>query len=266
MKKLPDGMYQRRSSVIHRLDPTVKIVLLAFLIAAVIAANTLAGYGIVIAFAVAAAMLSHIGMHAALGSVKRLLWFFIVIFIMNLCFFKSENAWVRFWIFSPSYEGMMQGVKVIVRVVVILVFCNILNTTTPPVAVTNAIENLLSPLRFIRVPTRQIALILSVSIQFIPILFEEADNIKKAQLARGARFDSRKLTDKAAAVLPMVVPIFVCAFRRADELSLAMEARGYRVDTKCKSKRNFHIGFAEIAALVLCIALCAVQIVLRTAA
>ena len=254
MKQLPAGMYQQGNSVIHKLNSTVKVLLLIILLAAVVAANTLPGYGVLIVFTAVIVLLSHIGIKSAVGGIVRMIWFFIIIFIMNLCFFQSERAWITFWIFSPSYDGMMQGIKVVVRVAVIMIFCNILNVTTPPVEITRAMENMMSPLRIIRVPTHQLALILSVAIQFIPTLFEEADMIKKAQTARGARFDSRKFRDKAGAVIPMVVPIFISAFRRADELSLAMEARGCRVDVRQTNRDRLHIGLAEIMAFLICTA------------
>lgn len=261
MKKLPDGIYQQRDSVIHRLDATVKMILLVILFIAVITADTIIGYVLLIAFALMIVLISRIGLNAALGSIKRMIWFFIVIFIMNICFYQSDDPWLSFWIFNPSYDGLMQGIRVVVRVAVFLVLCNVLNSTTPPVELTNAIENMISPLRLIKVPTRQIALILSVAIQFIPTLFEEADMIYKAQLARGARFESRNLIDKASAVLPLIVPIFVSAFRRADELSLAMEARGYRVDIHNTVKRKMHFSMAELISIVSCIVLCTIQIV-----
>ncbi len=262
MKQLPAGMYQQGNSVIHKLNSTVKVLLLIILLAAVVAANTLPGYGVLIVFTAVIVLLSHIGIKSAVGGIVRMIWFFIIIFIMNLCFFQSERAWITFWIFSPSYDGMMQGIKVVVRVAVIMIFCNILNVTTPPVEITRAMENMMSPLRIIRVPTHQLALILSVAIQFIPTLFEEADMIKKAQTARGARFDSRKFRDKAGAVIPMVVPIFISAFRRADELSLAMEARGCRVDVRQANRDRLHIGLAETMAFLICTALLVLQIIL----
>lgn len=264
MKQLPSGMYQQGNSVIHRIDATMKIVLLVILLAAVLATDTLIGYAVLIAFSAIAALISKIGVRAALGNVFRMIWFFIIVFLMNLCFYKSDDAWLHFWIFAPSYDGLMQGIKVVVRVAVFLVICNILNATTPPVELTKAIENIMLPLSLIKIPTRQIALILSVAIQFIPTLFEEADMIKKAQVARGARFDSRRLMDKAGAVIPMVVPIFISAFRRADELSLAMEARGYRIDTAKTKGRAIRFSVAESVSLLLSIALCAVQIILSS--
>lgn len=260
MKRLPDGIYIEGNSFIHKLDSTFKIILFIILIASVITTNSLFGYIALFLFIAVICIISRLGIKAVLGNVLRLFWFFITIFLMNLLFFKTEDAWVSFWIFNPSYDGMMQGIKVVARVIAFLVLSNVLNASTPPVEVTSAIENIMSPLRIFKVPVSQIALILSVSIQFIPILFEEADLIKKAQTARGAQFESKKLLDKARAAVPMVVPIFVSAFRRADELSLAMEARGYRVDIKLKKAKAVHIGFNESASFLLCTALLIVQI------
>lgn len=260
MKQLPDGVYLDGNSLLHKLDATVKLLLFIILIAAVIAADSLRGYIALFLFTVSICIISKIGIKAAVGNVLRIFWFFITIFIMNLLFFKSENAWVSFWIFNPSLDGFMQGVKVVARVALLLVFSNIVNSTTPPLEITSAIENIISPLKFLKVPVSQLALILSVSIQFIPILFEEADMIKKAQTARGAQFESKCLLDKAKAVVPMVVPIFVAAFRRADELSLAMEARGYRMDVKFKQRKAVHIGRNEIISFLICSAFLIVQI------
>lgn len=261
MKQLPNGIYIEKNSLIHKLDSTVKMLLFILLVAAVIATNSLPGYIVLFLFTAVICVISKIGIKAALGNVLRLFWFFITIFLMNLFFFKAENAWISFWIFNPSFDGMMQGIKVVARVVAFLIFSNIINASTPPVEATSAIENIISPLKIFKVPVSQLALILSVSIQFVPILFEEADMIKKAQIARGAQFESKRLIDKARAVAPMVVPIFVSAFRRADELSLAMEARGYRVDVKFNKRKAVHIGLNEIISFLLCTALLVVQII-----
>lgn len=260
MKKLPSGMYISGNSVIHRLDPTVKILLFCILTAAVAAVNSIAGYCMIIVFTAAAVRISKIGFRAAAGNLKNLIWFFAVVFLMNFLFFSSENPWISFWLFHPSYAGMLQGIKVVLSVIVFLILSNILNSTTAPMELTGAIENLIYPLSFIKVPVGQVALIISVAIQFIPILSEEAQMVKKVQTARGAGFDSCKPFDKARAVLPMVVPVFISAFRRADELSLAMEARGYRADLKKNKTLKIHIGISEIILFFICVIFCAIQI------
>ena len=115
-----------------------------------------------------------------------------------------------------------------VNVALVVVWGNMLTTTTSPIALTDALESLFKPLALVRVPVKTVSLIISVAIQFIPTLLEETAAIRMAQTARGARFESKNLLHKAQAVVPLVVPVFVSAFRRADELSMAMEARGYR--------------------------------------
>ena len=168
---------------------------------------------------------------------------------------------MRWWIFCPSMQGLVQGANVVLRVVLILILSNVLTTTTAPLKLTDGMERLLSPLRVIRVPTEQVAMIISVAIQFIPTIFEETDMIRKAQMARGARFDSRNYFEKAKAVMPLVIPIFLAAFKRADELSLAMEARGYRTDVRRAVKKREKLCAADFAALLVCAALCAMQTV-----
>lgn len=263
MNGLPTGLYQAGDSAVHRLDAGVKIVCLIILLVGVVNTSTLWGYA---AWAVLTLLLiraAGISPSSALGPAVRLRWFFAVIFIMNLCFYGPGRPWVSWWIFRPSYEGMMQGVNVVARVFLLLVMSNVLTVTTAPLAMTGAMERLLSPLRFVGVPTDLVAMILSVAIQFIPTLFEETDSIRKAQTARGARFDSPRLLEKAGAVIPLLVPIFLAAFKRADELSLAMEARGYRTDVRRAGKRYPPLRAADCAALALCAALAAAFVIIK---
>ena len=260
MNQLPTGMYQPGTSLVHRMKANIKIFCFLILTVAVICTETLWGYAVLLLFTGILIYLSKVNFGTALGSIGRLTWFFILILLMNICFYGPDDAWIRIGIFAPSYEGLMQGTHIVARVILMLVICNVLTVTTAPLMLTEGMEALLFPLKLFRVPTEQVAMILSVAMQFIPTLFEEAEMIKKAQIARGARFDSKKLLDKAGAILPLVVPIFLAAFKRADELSLAMEARGYRIDM-ARQRRKFGMpaGF-EWLALATCSILCILQI------
>lgn len=260
MNQLPTGMYQPGTSVVHQMKANIKIFCFLILTGAVLMAETIWGYAVLVLFSGCLIYFSKIGLQTALSSVRRLIWFLIIIFVMNLCFYGPENPWIKIGIFAPSYEGLMQGVHIAARVILMMIIGNVLMVITAPLALTEGMEALLLPLKLFRIPTEQIAMILSVAMQFIPTLFEEADMIKKAQIARGARFDSKKLLDKAGAVMPLVVPIFLAAFKRADELSLAMEARGYRTDT-ARGQRKFGMptGF-EWLAIITCSILCILQI------
>ena len=233
------------------------------LLIGVVNTTTLPGYGIWVLLTALLIRVARISPGTALGSAVRLKWFFGVILFMNLCFYQPEDPWVRWWIFSPSYAGLIQGIQVVARVFLLLAMSNVLMVSTAPLVMTDAMERLLSPLRLIGVPAGLIAMILSVAIQFIPTLFEETDNIRKAQTARGARFDSPKLWEKAKAVLPLLVPVFLAAFKRADELSMAMEARGYRGDTQSRKKKYPPFQTADWLALLLCAAVAAAFVMIR---
>lgn len=166
-------------------------------------------------------------------------------------FYSGEHCIWSWWIFRLSREGIRQGAMVVVHLVLILVFCMVLTITTEPMEITHGLEELLSPLSKVGVPTEEIAMILGVAMQFIPVLGEEAETIRMAQTARGARFESKKLTERAASFLPLVIPVFLAAFRRADELACAMEARGYRGPgrrTKKKKSLPNRNGNVAIAA------------------
>ncbi|MGE4353577.1 MAG: energy-coupling factor transporter transmembrane protein EcfT [Oscillospiraceae bacterium] len=261
MNHLPTGMFLPGKSVIHRLDARVKFLALILLLIAVVCTDSLIGYGVMVFLTVAVILVSGIAFRTALSAVNRLYWFFIIILLMNICFFSPDGAWFSLWIFSPSPAGLMQGFNVVFRIFLVLVISNVLTSTTAPMEITGALESLISPLKWIGVPTGQVAMILSVAIQFIPTLFEETDMIRKAQTARGARFDSRKLREKAGAVMPLAVPIFLAAFKRADELSTAMEARGYRGAAKCRAKKQAdRLRLPDYCSLLLVILVCVLQI------
>ena len=254
MNGLPVGLYLPGDSPLHRMNAGVKIICLFLLLTAVVCASSLFEYAALLVLTAGLILLSGAGFDAALRSVWRLRWFFCVILLMNLFFFQPRQAWFRWWIFQPSSEGLLRGIHTIVRVIPVLVFANLLQMTTRPLEMTRGLEWILSPLSFVGVPVDLIAMILSVAIQFIPVLFEESDAIRKAQMARGAKFDSPRWLDKGKAVIPLVVPIFLAAFKRADEMSLAMEARGYRTDVRRKKHYHVRPGFYDRIGLVSCAA------------
>ena len=263
MNRLPAGLYQPGDSRLHRLDALSKILCLIILLIAVVNTTTIPGYAVLALLTGFLIRLSGIRPPDALHSATRLGWLFLIILLMNLCFYEPEHPWFSWWIFRPSTEGLMQGVNVVARVFLLLVLSNLLTITTAPLAMTEAMERILTPLRILGVPTDLVAMILSIAIQFIPTLLEETDNIRKAQTARGARFDSRKLTEKANAVLSLVIPIFLAAFKRADELSLAMEARGYRTDVKRSRKKYAPLQSRDWLSMGLCTALAVAYVVLK---
>ena len=247
-----NGGYRGGTSRLHTLDALVKLLCFFLLLAAVIGTRSLTGYILLLAEIGILIALSGIGMRAAWSGLRQMGLFFVLIFLMNAFFFSAAEPIVQWWIFCLTRAGIVQGMRVVLRVTLAMLLSNIFLAVTPPLAITGALESLLFPLGFVGVPVRDVAMILSAAIRFIPLFLEETEMIRRAQTARGARFESRRLTERAQAVLPLVIPIFLSAFRRADELSMAMEARGYR---RTKGRAGFvkrHLCRADAAALILC--------------
>ena len=260
MSRMPTGFYFPGNSPVHQRNAAVKLLCLLILLAAVVTAHSLLGYCLIAGFILGTVWLSGVGIQNAVRSIARLWLFFLMIFGMNALFFEGGQVLWSWWIFRLSTGGMIQGANVILRVIFLMALCNVLTSTTSPIEITGAIESLLLPFKWIGLPTGDLAMILGVAIQFIPTFLEETDLIKKAQIARGAQLESRRLRDRAASLMPLVVPIFLSAFRRADELSVAMEARGYR-RAKGRTKRlKPPLRWEDAAALAVSFGVCAVQI------
>lgn len=261
MTSAPYGIYHQGNSIIHTLSPFCKIICMLLLIICVISSGSVLEYGIILGICAVIIILSHLRVKSVLAPIKRVIPFFIVIITMNTLFYSSENAFFKWWIFTPSADGFRQGLNVALRVIFLLIISNILTMTTPPVEMTKAIEQMIYPLKFIKIPVSQIAMILSLSIQFITTLTEEAQTIRLAQQARGAQLDSKKITHRIGATASLLLPIFLSSFKRADELSLAMESRGYRVSKSRKIKAP-SLRKADIISLILCALPCIINLTL----
>lgn len=247
------GRYIPGDSVLHSMDPRAKLFGFLILIVAVIFTDSVPGYILMGTIVIAMAFLSGVRLHVMAGAAKRMLSFFVIIFLMNALFYSSDDPIWSFWFINLSKEGMIQGANVVLRIALIIVMSSILTMTTKPMGLMMAMEALVRPLKYIHLPAEEMAMILSIAIQFIPTLLEESDNIRKAQIARGARFESGKLRERAMALVPMLVPVFLSAFKRADELSVAMEARGYRGAKNRTGRKTERMGAASFAAMSFCV-------------
>lgn len=222
------GQYFPGNSCIHRLDPRTKILATLIYIIAIFVAESFVSYGILIGFALAVILSSRLPIMMVLKSVKPVL--IIVILTMLIHMFTAPGSNVIFsWKFlSVTAEGLEMGVKMGLRLILLLMFSSVLTFTTSPIVLTDGIENLLRPFKKIGVPAHELAMMMTIALRFIPTLLEETDRIMKAQTARGADFSSGNLLQRIKNMLPLLVPLFISAFRRADELAVAMEARCYR--------------------------------------
>ena len=262
MNFMPAGGYVEGSSPIHRMDAFIKLLCMLLLLGAVILCDTLAGYALIIVLIALSARCSGVGPGGVLRGIRHMRLFFGVIFLMNALFFEGEGPAYRFWIFHISREGAVQGAHVVLHVALAMALAGILVATTPPLEMVGAVESLIFPLKYVGVPVQDVAMILGIAIQFIPTFAREAAMIRMAQTARGARFESRNLMEKARSFLPLVVPVFLSAFRRADELAMAMEARGYRRVGKGAVFRKRRLRAGDMAALLLSCLFCVLESIL----
>lgn len=222
-----DLTYTYSDSVLHKMDPAIKfigLILLSILILLLNGFKCLITSFLIIFFLL---YLGHLDIASVVNPLKRLLWFFIMIFLMNAFFYKGSDCLLSIWLLCLSKEGLRHGAEIILHTAAVMILSYIFIRTTTSVEIMKGIEKVMTPLRFFGVPTRDIALIMSIALQFIPVLYSDFDRIRKAQIARGADFTGKSLLNRINLILPLVTPAFVSAFRRADELSLAMEARGF---------------------------------------
>ena len=222
------GQYFPGNSFIHKLDPRTKLLATLIYIIAIFFAATPLAYGILTAFAAVVILISRVPWMLVFKCLKPI-WI-IVILTMLIHMFTAPGEHIVFtWKFlSVTAEGIDMGVKMAVRLILLLLFSSVLTFTTSPIVLTDGIENLLRPFKKLGVPAHELAMMMTIALRFIPTLLDETDRIMKAQTSRGADFASGNIFQRMKNMLPLLVPLFISAFRRADELAVAMEARCYR--------------------------------------
>ena len=220
------GQFFPGTTIVHRLDPRTKLLLTVIYIAALFTAKDYISYAVMAVALSLCIIISKIKMSALLRGLKPLILIIIITAVINL-FYSEGTPIVEFWIFKITYEGIKTAVFMAIRIIMLIMGTFMLTYTTSPLALTDGLERLLNPLKKIRVPVHEISMMMSIALRFIPTLIEETDKIMNAQKARGADFETGKLTERAKALLPILVPLFVSAFRRAEELAVAMECRCY---------------------------------------
>ena len=221
------GQYYPVDSRVHRLDPRIKLILTIVFIVVVFMAKTFLGYAVILGFVWLTSRLASVPFRMLLRGLKPLRLIIILTFLLNLFFTTGETLWVEFWIFRITKEGFMQAAFYSLRLVFLVIGTSLLTLTTSPVSLSDGIELLLTPLKKVRFPAHELAMMMTIALRFIPTLLEETDKIMKAQMARGADFESGNLISRAKAMVPLLVPLFVSAFRRAGDLAMAMESRCY---------------------------------------
>ena len=229
MNSITLGQYFPGKSLLHRLDPRFKIVLAILYITASFLCRNVWSFALLGISAVALILISTIPPAIVLRGVRPILFIMLFTVVLNIFFTRGETMLLDWWIFRIYLEGVMTAVFMVLRISVIIIGTSMFLTyTTTPIALTDGIERLLSPLKVFHLPVHEFAMMMTIALRFIPILVEETEKIMAAQKARGADFSSGSLMQRAKALIPIIVPLFVSAFRRADELAVAMECRCYR--------------------------------------
>lgn len=253
LKDITIGQFIPGESVIHQLDPRTKIIGVILYMVGLFMLDKLEAFVAVALLTLLIVWLSHIPLNYLLKGLKPIL--VILLFTVGLHFFLTPGTVL--WQLGPlkiTLEGIKQGVFMSLRLIFLVLVTSLLTLTTSPINLTDGLEKLLEPGRGIGIPAHELAMMMSIALRFIPTLLEETEKIMKAQIARGADFESGNLWQRAKNMVPLLVPLFVGAFRRADELALAMEARCYRGSTgRTKMKQLVMTGkdYLALAILVL---------------
>ncbi len=251
LKDITIGQFFPGDSMVHRLDPRVKILLTISFIVTLFLAGGLVSYGLIIVFLALIIKISGIPFKMVVRGLKPILFIVIFTAVLNLFYTPGEYIWQ--WKFLHiSKEGIIVAFFMVLRLMLLIISTSMLTYTTSPIHLTDGLERLLSPLKKIHAPVHELSMIMSIALRFIPTLIEETEKIISAQKARGADFESGNIIQRAKAMVPILVPLFISAFRRADELATAMECKLYRGDVGRTRMKQLKITHLDIFASVMC--------------
>ena len=222
------GQYYPAKSLLHRLDPRVKLVATVLYLISLFLFRNISGYIVATIFLVTVIRLSKVPFKYIMRGMKPIIMILMITLLFNLFLTRDGDIIFQIWKISITEGGVRNAVFMAMRLIYLIAGSSLMTFTTTPNELTDGIESLLKPLNKVHVPVHEIAMMMSIALRFIPILLEETDKIMKAQIARGADLESGNMLEKAKAMVPILVPLFVSAFRRANDLAMAMEARCYR--------------------------------------
>ncbi len=263
LEKMIFGRYIPGSSFVHRLDPRSKLLFVLLFVVAVFFANNAVTYGILLAFTLFIIVVSRIRLYFLINGLKPIIFLIAFTFLMHL-FFTREGVLLVDWKIIKIYEeGIRQGFFISIRFFVLVLVTSILTLTTSPISITDGMEDLLHPFKRFKLPVHELALMMSISLRFIPTLMDETGKILKAQLARGSDISTGSMKERIRAVVPLLVPLFVSAFKRAEDLAVAMEVRGYRGGEGRTRYRQLVWGQRDTIAIVMLVVLMVTLYLLR---
>ncbi len=254
LKDITLGQYFPGNTLAHRLDPRTKLIVTVLYIVALFSAHSVYAYAALILTLLVSVRVSRVGAKALLRGLKPVLFIIAFTAILNLIYTPGVEL-VHFWIFRITVEGVRTAVTMMARITLLIMGTFLLTYTTSPIHLTDGLESLLGPLKKLRLPVHELAMMMSIALRFIPTLIEETDKIMSAQKARGADFESGSIFQRAKALVPLLVPLFVSAFRRADELATAMECRCYHGGDGRTKLHELHYAARDYLVLLYYLAL-----------
>lgn len=250
MKDVSFGQYYPVDSFVHRLDPRLKLVFLIAYIVAIFLASNFYGLAVCAGVLVFIVAFARIPIGKVLRAVKGVVFLVVFTAALNILFYNGETVYAEWGIISITKEGLIFSAFLALRLALLVVCSSLLTYTTTPVALTDGVESLLTPLKWIRFPVHALALVMSIALRFIPVLIDETERIKNAQKARGADFESGNLFKRIRAMVPILVPLLLSAFRRAEELGDAMEARCYTGSNQRTKYKKLRFGWRDLIAFL----------------
>ncbi len=248
------GQYYPAKSVVHRLDPRVKLICTLLYLISLFLFSSIPGYLVATVFLICVIHISKVPFSYIVKGLKPVIMLLMITVLFNLFLTRQGDVLFHAWIFTITEGGLRTAVYMAIRLVYLIIGSSLMTFTTTPNELTDGIEAVLHPLNKIQVPVHEIAMMMSIALRFIPILLEETDKIMKAQLARGADFESGNILQRAKSMVPILVPLFVSAFRRANDLAMAMEARCYRGGDGRTKMKPLRYKSRDYAAYIIVIA------------
>lgn len=253
MGNITFGQYYPSESVIHRLDPRIKLISLIIYIVIIFFIKSFSGYVLTLAFVLTIIAISKVPLKMVLRSIKGILILIVFTALINILFFNEGKILWHWWIITITLDGLLFAARMAFRLGLLVMGTSLLTLTTTPMDLTDGVESLLRPLKVIKVPVHDIAVIMSITLRMIPALMEETNKIILAQKARGADFENGGLIKRAKALIPILIPLFVGAFRRADELSYALDARCYNATPNRTKMKIMKVKWSDIIGLFIII-------------
>jgi energy-coupling factor transport system permease protein len=264
MDKMIIGRYVPADSLIHRLDPRSKLIIVFLFVCIIFLANNLFSYALIGIYTFFMLGLSRIPIRFLYAGLKPVLWLVLFTLLLQVFFTKEGSLLFELGPIKIYEEGVRQGIFISMRFFFLILMTSLLTLTTTPIEITDGLETLLHPLKKVRFPVHEMALMMSISLRFIPTLMQETDKIMKAQIARGVEFSSGPIKERIKAVIPLLIPLFVSSFKRAEELAIAMEARGYRGGEGRTKYRLLSWNLSDTLQLLILVILTILLILLRS--